>query len=339
MTSLPGHDADQIDFLLLPEFSVMGFASVLEPLRVANRFLGDRFPGAPYRWRILSVDGGPVLASNGMSINAEAAFDNVKQVDTLFIVAGFNPLTYYHPAIGVWLRKLDRAGGTLGAIDTGCFLLAEAGLLQQQKITLHWEAVASFKERYPSLSTTVTQELFENEQRRLTCAGGTAGIDMMLDWIARQHGAGLATAVSEQFVMSKIRQQSDHQRMQISARYGVHNLKTTQIIGLMEKNLEEPLSTDQLATSIGVTRRQLERLFSAHLHDTPTHFYLGLRLDQARQLLQQSEMGITAICVACGFESPSYFSRAYRSRFQRSPKQDRAARCKPEHTSGKPDAD
>ncbi|AIY42334.1 Transcriptional regulator containing an amidase domain and an AraC-type DNA-binding HTH domain [Collimonas arenae] len=310
----------------------MGFASVLEPLRVANRFLGDRFSGVPYRWRILSVDGGPVLASNGMSINAEAAFDSVKQVDTLFIVAGFNPLAYYHPAIGAWLRKLDQSGATLGAIDTGCFLLAEAGLLQRQKITLHWEAAASFKERYPSLGMTVTQELFENEHRRLTCAGGTAGIDMMLDWIARQHGAELATAVSEQFVMSKIRRQSDHQRMQIGVRYGVHNLKTVQVISLMEMNLEEPLSTDQLAASIGVTRRQLERLFSTHLRVTPTHFYLGLRLEQARQLLQQSEMSITAVCVACGFESPSYFSRAYRNRFQRSPKQDRAAKHKSAQT-------
>lgn len=335
MTSLPA--PDQIAFLLLPEFSVMGFASLLEPLRVANRFRADHSAEALYRWRILSVDGAPVIASNGMSINAEAAFDSVQQVDTLFIVAGFNPLSYYSAAIGGWLRCLERAGATLGAIDTGCFLLAEAGLLQQQKVTLHWEAMSSFKERYPALN--VTQELFEREARRLTCAGGTAGIDMMLDWIARQHGAELAMAVSEQFVLGKIRQQSDHQRMQVSVRYGVHNQKTTQVISLMENNLEEPLSTDQLATSIGVTRRQLERLFSSHLHETPTRFYLGLRLERARQLLQQTEMAVTAICVACGFESPSYFSRAYRERFRLSPKDDRADRRKAAHTSVSSGAD
>lgn len=308
---------EDISFLLLPGFSAIGFMSAVEPLRVANRFRENL-----YCWHILSVDGAPVAASNGISLNAEAAFDAVKQAQTLFVVAGFEPLACYTGELGKWLKRLDRAGATLGGIDTGSFVLAEAGLLSPaDNLTVHWEALSAFRERYPTL--TASQELFEIGEHRITCAGGTASIDMMLDLIGRSHGAALASAVSEQFVVSRIRQRSDHQRMEIAARYGVHNRKLIQVIGVMEQHMEEPLAPNELAQEIGVTRRQLERLFCAALKDTPTHFYQQLRLNRARELLQQTDMTITSICVACGFESPSHFSRTYRARFGTSPRSDR----------------
>ncbi|WP_159835051.1 GlxA family transcriptional regulator [Burkholderia sp. 8Y] len=305
-------------FLLLPQFSSIGFMSAIEPLRVANRFQGEL-----YRWHILSVDGGPVAASNGISLNADRSIDDAADVRTLIVVSAFEPLAVYTRRIGEWLRKLDRAGATLGGIDTGSFILAEAGLLAGKRATLHWEALAAFAERYPSIETS--QEIFAIDARRITCAGGTASIDLMLDLIARDHGAELAAQVSEQFVLGRIRQRSDHQRMKIAARYGIHNRKLIQVIGVMEQHMEEPLAPDALAESIGVTRRQLERLFCSALKDTPTHFYLGLRLARARELLQQTDMSILAVCVACGFESPSHFSRTYRARFNTSPRQDRSA--------------
>ncbi|WP_244851141.1 GlxA family transcriptional regulator [Caballeronia sp. SL2Y3] len=316
-------------FLLLPQFSSIGFMSAIEPLRVANRFRGEL-----YRWHIVSVDGGPVVASNGISLNAERSIDEAADARTLIVVSGFEPLAAYTRGIGEWLRKLDRAGATLGGIDTGSFILAEAGLLAGKRATLHWEALAAFAEQYPSIETS--QEIFEIDARRITCAGGTASIDLMLDLIARDHGAELAAQVSEQFVLGRIRQRSDHQRMKIAARYGIHNRKLIQVIGVMEQHMEEPLSPDALADSIGVTRRQLERLFCSALKDTPTHFYLGLRLARARELLQQTDMSILAVCVACGFESPSHFSRTYRARFNASPREDRRA-VRAAITAGPPD--
>lgn len=306
----------QIHFLLLPEFSVMGFVSAIEPLRVANRFR----PGS-YRWHILSADGGPVQASNGMSLNVEARLDAAREVLTLFVVAGFNPLAAYRPSIGATLGRWQRQGATLGAIDTGVFVLAEAGLLGDQQVTLHWEARSAFQERYPSRK--VSEELFEIGPRCISCAGGTAAIDMMLALIAARHGRDLAARVSEQFVLGRIRSQSDHQRMQISARYDLHNAKTVQVVKAMQEHLEDPLSADDLAAVAGVTRRQLERLFRTHLHDTPSHFYLVLRLERARQLLQQTEMSIIDVGVASGFASSSHFSRAYRAHFGGSPKDER----------------
>ncbi|MCR7441321.1 HTH-type transcriptional regulator CdhR, partial [Pseudomonas aeruginosa] len=158
----------------------------------------------------------------------------------------------------------------------------------------------------------------------ITSAGGTASIDLMLDLIAQAHGPQLAVQVSEQFVLGRIRPRQDHQRLQVATRYGVSNRKLVQVIGEMERHTEPPLTTLELAERIQVTRRQLERLFRVHLDDTPSNFYLGLRLDKARQLLRQTDLSVLQVSLACGFESPSYFSRSYRARFAASPSQDRA---------------
>jgi AraC family carnitine catabolism transcriptional activator len=309
---------EDVHFLLIPGFSVMGLVSAVEPLRVANRFRAGL-----YRWHLLSADGGEVASSNGMALQPEAPAETVERATRLFVVGGFDTMAHYTPALRDWLRRLDRAGTVLGAIDTGLFLLAEAGLMPRQDMTLHWEASAAFCERHPCLAAFVTQELFEIEGDRMTCAGGTACIDMMLALMARKHGHALAAEVSEQLVLGRIRDPSDHQRLEVAAHYGVHSRKTVQVIGEMQRHMEEPLSTAALADRIQVSRRQLERLFATHLHDTPTRFYLGLRLDRARQLLRQTDMRVIEVGVACGFDSPSYFSRAYRGRFASAPGQDR----------------
>ena len=308
----------EMHFLLMPGFSVMGFVSAIEPLRVANRFQPET-----YRWTILSLDGGPVKASNGMSLNADGAFAKTTSAQTVFVVAANHPLEHYQPAVAQWLRATYNGGATLGAVDTGAFLLAEAGLLGSDPVTLHWEALSAFAERYPQVR--VTEELFQIGKRCITCAGGTSAIDMMLALIAGQHGRELAAKVSEQFVLGRIRSQSDHQRMEIAARYRLHNSKTIQVVRLMQQHIEDPLPVDDLARLIAVTRRQLERLFSAHLGETPSRFYAQVRLERARELLRETEMGILAVGVACGFASASHFSRAYRNHFGVSPKEDRAA--------------
>ncbi|MEJ5865126.1 GlxA family transcriptional regulator [Pseudomonas farsensis] len=305
-----------IAFFLMPGFSAMGFISALEPLRVANRFGGPL-----YRWQVLSLDGAAVQASNGMSVNADAALAQAEPASIVLVVAGFEPLAQATAKLFAALRRLDHAGVMLGGIDTGAMVLAEAGLLDGYRATLHWEALEAFKERYPRL--VATQELFEIDRRRITCAGGTASIDLMLHLIGQAHGSELAVKVSEQFVLGRIRQRQDHQRLQIGARYGISNKKLIHAIGEMEKHLEPPLSTLELAAAIKVTRRQLERLFRAYLNETPSNFYVGLRLDKARQLLAQTDMSVTQVSLACGFELPSYFTRRYKQRFGNCPREER----------------
>lgn len=307
---------ETIAFLLMPGFSAMGFISAVEPLRVANRFGGQL-----YRWQVLSLDGEAVRASNGMSINADAQLGEGEPANILLVVAGFEPLASVGPKLLHALRRLNHEAVMLGGIDTGAVVLAEAGLLDGYRATLHWEALEAFKERYPGLQAT--EELFEIDRDRITCAGGTASIDLMLHLIAQSHGSDLVVKVSEQFVLGRIRQRQDHQRMQIGARYGISNKKLVHAIGEMEKHIEPPLSTLDLADAIKVTRRQLERLFRLHLNETPSSFYLALRLDKARQLLEQTDMTVTEVSLACGFELPSYFTRRYKLRFGRCPREER----------------
>jgi AraC family transcriptional regulator, carnitine catabolism transcriptional activator len=308
----------QIHFLLLPGFSMLGFICALEPLRAANRFRGPL-----YEWQIVSADGRPVRASDGITIMADHPISDVPRADRVFVIAGYEPLAYHTPSIAAWLRMLDQFGATVGAIDTGCFVLAESGLLQREPVTLHWEAIPAFMESYPTLKAT--QELFEIGERRITCAGGTASLDMMLHLIGREHGSELAVQISEQFAQGRIRDRSDHQRMEIATRYGVHNKRLAQALGIMEEHLCDLLPSEALAAKVGITRRQLERLFREHLGDSPSNFYLRLRLDRARRLLQQTDMSIMEVSTACGFESASHFSRTYRARFGASPSRDREA--------------
>lgn len=304
-------------FLLVPGFSMMAFVSAVEPLRVANRMAACEL----FSWQLLSLDGEPVTASNGMRVVADAAFDSVDYVPQLFVCAGFEPERFADTGVCNWLRRMAAYKSVVGAIDTGCYLLAKAKLLDGYRVTLHWESVAAFAEVYPTIE--VTQELFEIDRNRMTCAGGTAAMDMMLHMVAQRHDQELAVAVSEQFIQNRIRNPSDHQRMRLSSRLGVHNPHIVRVVERMENNIEAPVPTATLARDAGISLRQLERLFASQLGQTPQKYYLQLRLVRARELLQQSEMQIISIALACGFASAAPFSRAYKAHFGCTPQQER----------------
>lgn len=308
-----------ISFLLIPDFSMMAFMSAVEPLRVANRMAGREL----FSWQILSLDGAPVTASNGMTVVADACFDTVDHLPMVFVCASFEPERFANRELITWLRRMAAYKAVLGAIDTGCFLLARAKLLDGYRVTLHWESVAPFTEAFPNIK--VTQELFEIDRNRLTCAGGMAALDMMLHMIARRHNQDLAVAVSEQFIQDRIRDDSDHQRMQLCTRLGVYNPHVLRVVERMERNVEQPLAASTLARDAGISLRQLERVFATELGDTPQSYYLKLRLAHARQLLQHTDMQVIAVGVACGFASAAPFSRAYKAHFGRTPRQDRQA--------------
>lgn len=304
-------------FLLVPGFSMMDFAAVAEPLRSANRMGGEL-----YRWRTLSQNGQPVTASNGMSIAVDSGLVDLDEDEVLMVVATYDPLATVTPTLIQWLRKQDRAGVTIGGIDTGPFILAYADLMRGYRMTVHWEAIDSLCESFPELN--VSYEIFEIDGRRMTSAGGTSSIDMMLEIIAQSHGQEIAVRVSEQFVHGKIRKRADLQRMEIQERYNFDNKKIQAVIERIEMNIDQEMDVDELARGVCITRRQLERLFRATLQSSPAEFRNRLRLDKAKQLLQQSELSILQISVACGFDSPSYFARCYKERFNLTPRKDRA---------------
>lgn len=308
---------EQVGFLLLPRFSMMAFFAAVEPLRIANRISGRPL----FDWTLVSVDGEPVTASNDMTLLVDCAIDEIRYLPSLAVCSGFEPEAYLGRPLMAWLHRLDQAGGALGGLDTGCFLLAAAGLLKGERVTLHWESLPAFHERFPAIPTS--DELFELGERRFSCAGGAAAMDMALAVIARRHGTRLAIDVSEQLIHERLRSRGDQQRMTLARRLGTHNRRLVEAVALMERHLEAPLTVVDIAQRCGISLRQLQRLFERHLATTPRSWYLGLRLERAHYLLTETDMDVLAIGLACGFSSASSFSRAFSERHGQAPREAR----------------
>jgi transcriptional regulator GlxA family with amidase domain len=306
-----------IGFLLVPNFSMMAFASAVEPLRSANRQSGEEL----YRWRLFSADGAPVTASNGIAVMPHAAIRDSGRPGMVVVCAGIDVERHNDRAVLAWLRRLASAGCDVGALSTGAYVLARAGLLEGRRCALHWENAPAFAEAFPNVS--VSSEIFVIDGNRFTCSGGTAALDMMLYLIKSQHGHALATAVSEQFIHGQIRDHDDPQRMQLRTRIGVAHPKLLAAVATMEENVETPRSAAALARQARVSPRQLERLFRKYLGCTPTQYYLEVRLARARQLLTQTSQSILAVALACGFVSASHFSKCFRAHYGFTPREAR----------------
>lgn len=307
----------RIGFYLVPNFSMIAFASAVEPLRMANQLTGAE----PYQWQVISSDGLPVACSNGIEIAAQLSAGCRDRFDAVFVCGGIN-IHRVEDEVGIqWLRQLDKAEMVLGGICTGSYFLAKADLLNGYRCTIHWENMASAREEYPNL--VISPELFEMDRNRYSCAGGVAPMDMMLCEIRSKHGADLATRISEQYMCERIRDHNDRQRVPLTQRIGASQPKLAEAVSLMEANIEEPMTLDELSHHVALSRRQLERLFQRYLHCVPTRYYLELRLERARQLLLQTSMPIVDIALACGFISAPHFSKCYRDTFSIPPRDER----------------
>lgn len=322
------HHADpdrsiDVGFYLARRFSIVPFINAIEPLRMANLISGREL----FRWTLISNRGQPVEAVNGMTIAADCAVRDATAVSNLICVVGFAPIIELRDNVRGWLRGLCRHGTHLGALGAGTLFLAEAGLLDGYRATIHWRYHESFRERFPDID--VTQNLFEIDRNRLTCAGGTAAMDMMIHIIGRHFGHDLASSVAEMFVAGDIRRPFETQQDAARAMPPSTDAKIVTAIDLMQNNIEHPLPIAELAARTGVSQRQMERLFRAHFDQSPVQYYVRLRLNQARRLLLQSRMSIIEIGLASGFASHEHFSRSYKAMFGRSPLHERTAFSRP----------
>ncbi len=313
--SKPGPKAPRVEapptltvgFVLVPEFPLMAYTAAIEPLRAANTLSGCRL----YDWWHAAPGGGVVRASNGVSILTDVEVGTTtREAERIFVCAGGNPADFDDPALSGWLRDLARRGVTIGGISGGPYILARAGLLDGRRCTMHWEHVPAFEERYPSID--VVRSLFEIHGDRITCSGGIAALDLMLNLIERDHGSGLAAGVSDWFLHNQIREGLSPQRMDLRQRFGVRDPRLLRVLGAMEANLETPLSRDALAALARVSVRQLERLFHDLLGQGLHRHYLNLRLDRAHQLSRESSLSKSEIATATGFASADELSRAER---------------------------
>lgn len=314
----PDATRECIAFLLIPGFTHIGFASATEPLRMANMVTGR----PDYAAFTVTIDGDAVPASNGTRVLPDHAVDEMPPVHALF-VCGANPIRYPRERkLLHWLRVLAGKGTLLGGIDTGADLLARAGLLDGYRCTLHWQDQPAFVERYPKV--IASQQVFEIDRGRYTCSGGTAAMDLMLQYILRHpDGPNIASAVADLLVHERIRGVRDRQRIPLWQRLGTTQRHLSAAVMIMEANTSEPLRLPEIASHVGISSRQLERLFHEHLDCTPLEYYMELRLMRVRERLLHSDSPISEIANQCGFRSAAHLSRRYQRLFGLPPSEDR----------------
>jgi transcriptional regulator GlxA family with amidase domain len=306
-------------FVLLDDFTLLSFASAVECLRLANR-MSDK---PLYSWILLGEGGGLARCSAGTGFQLDDDLCELHRDDTILVCGGIDIQQNSSKKLIGWLRREARKGLRVGGLCTAAFTLAKAGLLDNKRATIHWENQDSFAEEFEEVE--LTKSVFVVDGNRMTTAGGTSSIDLMLKLIAEDHGETLANAVADQQIYSSIRTDQDTQRLSVPTRIGVRHPKLSQVIQMMEANIEEPISPSILAKDVGMSTRQLERLFRRYLNRSPKRYYMELRLQKARNLLMQTDMSVINVALACGFASPSHFSKCYRAHYDTTPYRERGS--------------
>lgn len=304
-------------FVLLDKFTMLSFSCAIEPLRLANYVAGKPL----YTWLLAGENGREATCSNGATFKLDIGLDEIERDDVILVCGGIEVQKATTKPVLNWLRREARRGNVIGGMCTGAYALAKAGLLDGKKATIHWENQDGFLEEFEEVK--LTKSVFVMDGNRLTTAGGTSSIDLILKIIAADHGSDIANNVADLLIYSTIRTDQDTQRLSIPTRIGIRHPKLSQVIQMMEGNIEDPLSPADLADQVGMSTRQLERLFRRYLNRSPKRYYMELRLQKARNLLMQTDMSVINVALACGFTSPSHFSKCYRSHYNTTPYRER----------------
>lgn len=303
----------RVGVLLVDGFAMMSYASTVEPMRAANLLSEKQL----YTIEHLCSGDKFATSSGKIKLDASIALNDVTDLDILFVIAGGNPFTFLDDTISAALRKATARGVILGGVSAGPYILAICGVMNDRRMTVHWEHAQSLIERLPKL--LLTKSLYVMDRDRITCAGGTAPLDMMHALITKHYGSSFARKVSDWFMHTEVRPAGGQQRSGLVERYNTTNASIIKIIEVMENHLADPLKLNQLAQFCGVSSRQLNRLFTAQIGSSTMQFYLELRLIQARKLCEQSTLSITEIALATGFASLSHFSSKFSNHFKLTP--------------------
>ena len=313
------YETMHIGFLLMPEYTLSTFSNAVSVLRMANR-LSDK---ELYRYSVFTLDGESVVSSAGLELKLDGSLKSVDDMQVLIVCGGYNIKDHCTRETLEALRAMDKKNIPLGGICTGSYVLASAGLLDGYRSTIHWENIASMREQFPKLN--ISSSLFVIDRDRYTCSGGISSIDLMLNLVASIHGHQLVQQISEQFTCDRVRTEKDPQRAPLQYLMGASQPRLVDAVTLMEANIEEPLSLDEVAEYVGISRRQLERLFNRYLHCAPSRYYLELRLSRARLLLLQTSIPVIDVAISCGFSTAPHFSKCYSDLYGKPPSSERRA--------------
>ncbi len=272
----------------------------------------------------MSETGEAVTASDGLSVNVDGGIGDeasLQDIEAVIVCGGWHVERNTTEAVLRWLRSIAQKGIGFGATCTGSYVLAKAGLLDGYRCSVHWENMGALADLFPNVH--VSRNLYTIDRDRYTCSGGTSPIDMMLYFIRRRCGTDISAGVAEQFVYERIRGSSDQQRIPLRHVVGTQSEKLVIAVELMEANIKEPISQEDIAEYTGISRRQLQRLFQRYLLCTPSRYYLWIRLARARELLYQTSMSLVEISSLTGFVSSSHFSKSYKEYYGHAPSAER----------------
>ncbi|KAA0695702.1 GlxA family transcriptional regulator [Neorhizobium sp. P12A] len=307
-----------IDLLVLPETNLILLASVIEPLRGANRIAGSEI----YRWRVFTSEGEPVETTSHLAVSAEGPFRPQRDAAPLFVVASYNWQRSATSSLKMQLSQTARYRSFIAGIESGTWLLAESSLLDDVSATIHWEDFEEFSAAYPQVRCV--QDRFVIDGKRITTSGSLPTIDLMLEVIRRRQGYSLALEVSRLFSYQQAPfQLTDGSLSPATAGLDMRDPRVAQAVRMMEENIEQPLVLTRLARRVGVSARHLQGLFQESLGAPPHVHYIALRLNAARRKVIETRSSLADIAAATGFNSASAFARSYRASFSESPSETR----------------
>ncbi len=306
-------------FVVIPRFNMTTLTTMIEVMRIANYLSSQPL----FTWQITSFDGPEITASNGMKLSDLTPVDDLVDADTVFVLGSWGAEHYDNKSTVSWLRKTARAGVQICAVEMGSYVVAKTGLLKGKPATTHWSWVPGFQEKYSDIN--VVEQIFTIDNKIMTCAGGLAGVDLMLRLIELSHGAGLSGEIADQMLHHPVRIDTTPQRHTMGQGTETMVPVVREAVSLMERNIEDPISVPEIAKTLGVSQRQLERLFKRHIGCTAVQFGLLMRLQNARVLLITTDLSIREIATASGFNTLSHFAYSFGKFFGRRPSEYREA--------------
>jgi transcriptional regulator GlxA family with amidase domain len=310
-------------FYLLPDFSLQAFSCAVEVLQLANEVIGRNV----YRWRAVSEDGQPATSSCGIAVgingNLQTERDNAHKLDltSAVVICGGRVVPRANRQLDAWLRSCRQHGIPLISIGSGTIVVARAGLADGRRCAVHWEQLPLFCERFPEIQAT--QTAFENDGDLHTCSGGDAPFDMFRHLVQLDQGSDVVSRICEKAIAFRSRSAGERQRLPLHSQVKLNHKSVMKVIGLMEAHIDDPVPLDKLVALSRISRRQIERLFARELKCSPYRYYMELRLERAQLLLASTNLSIIEVAVACGFISPSHFSKVYRDAYGCAPHETR----------------
>jgi AraC family transcriptional regulator, glycine betaine-responsive activator len=300
-------------FLLVHDFTHLAFSCAIEPLRIANLISGKTL----YKWSFMSANGETATASNEVVTQVHSGYSELKRGQKLFVLSGIRVKENTTNELLSVIRRERAKGRLAGALCSGAYCLAKAGVMNGLKTAIHWDYHDSFMEEFPEI--TLVRNVFVAEEKYMTASGGTATADLIIHLIEKNHGNDLAVEVADMMLHNSVREPTAEQKLSLQSRHGIRNEHLSKAIRTMTANIEHPIPPSDIAEDIGISTRQLERLFGRHLNCSPKKYYVDMRLQKARNLLLQTEKPVTEIAFLSGFASPAHFARVYRNQFGISP--------------------